>query len=200
MASPEVVTLPVFGLTSPEFAALGRRVAIPQTEDPGEMVFSPAFGRLEIGGSILDLSHLIIRASPDPLGEVRHRPVVERHVHREAVWLITRGAVVVGLGESVDGPDTVPSVHELRLFLAQAGDMFILPAGRWHGGIWGVLPGVSTEFLMFVNGHRPGPDGRPVDHEMTTYPEDVAIVPDRTSPGLRRLRPSATTREHESMN
>jgi hypothetical protein len=180
----EVVTLPVFGLDSPEFAALARPVVIPSIADAGEIVFSPAFGRLDIGGSTLDLSHLVIPASPDPLGEVRHRPVVERHVRSDEIWLITRGAVVLGLGESPAGPDTVPSVHDLRLFHARVGDMFILPAGRWHGGIWGALAGVPTEFLMFVNGHRPGPDGAPVDHHMTTYPEDVAVVPDRTFPGF----------------
>jgi hypothetical protein len=182
-AQTEVVTLPVHDTDSDEFRRLARFVATPRTPDADDLTFTPAFGRFEIGGgNVVDISHLLIPASPDPLGEARHRPVIDRHLDSEEVWLVTRGELVMGMGESPAGADSVPSVHDLRLFLLREGDMIVLPRGRWHGGIWGARPHEPAEFLMFLSGHRADDDGGLVDHIMESYAEDVAVRPEASLP------------------
>jgi mannose-6-phosphate isomerase-like protein (cupin superfamily) len=186
MAEPhtvkDVVALPVHDTTSPEFERLARRLDVPRAEGATDLVFTPAFGRFAIGnGPIVDISHLHIPPSADPLGEARHRPVIDRHLDSEEVWVVTKGDLVMGMALSEDGEDVVPSVRDFRLFLLREGEMIVLPAGRWHGGIWGARPNEPAEFLMFLSGHRADDDGGLVDHVMESYPEDVSVVPSLAS-------------------
>jgi hypothetical protein len=180
----DVLTLPVYDTRSEEFRQLARLIELPRAaDDADDLVFTPAFGRLEIGnGSIVDISHLHIPPLPDPLAEARHRPLIDRHLDSEEVWLVTRGELVMGMAESAEAGDTVPSVHEFRLFHVREGEMFVLPRGRWHGGIWGARPNEPAEFLMFLSGHRAGDDGELVDHIMESYPEDVSVRPSAELP------------------
>jgi hypothetical protein len=179
----DVVTLPVHATDSDEFRRLARFVAVPTTPDADDLTFTPAFGRFEIGhGPVVDISHLLIPASPDPLGVERHRPLMDRHLDSEEVWLVTRGELVMGMAQSDGGGDEIPSVHDLRLFHLRQGDMIVLPCGRWHGGIWGARANEPAEFLMFLSGHRAADDGGLVDHIMESYPEDVAVRPSARLP------------------
>lgn len=180
---PEVLTLPVFSTASPEFASLARVVDLPRDDLAPDLVFSPALGVFHIGaGQVVDVSHLYIPTSQDPLGTPRHRPLMDRHLHSEEVWVVTRGDLVMGMAEASRGPGCVPSVNDLRLFLLRQGEVIVLPAGRWHGGIWGANPGHPSEFLMFLSGHRADEEGALVDHVMQSYPEDVSVVPSRHLP------------------
>jgi hypothetical protein len=180
MAEHEVLTLPVYDTSSEEFRQLVQVATIPDAGDTKDLFFSPAFGRFEIGnGPVVDISHLHIPASPDPLGEARHRPLMDRHLDSEEVWVITKGELVMGMAAVPDGAAKIPSVHDLRLFHVRQGDIFVLPRGRWHGGIWGAVPNEDAGFLMMLSGHRSDDAGELVDHIMESYPEDVAIHPSR---------------------
>jgi mannose-6-phosphate isomerase-like protein (cupin superfamily) len=175
------MTLPVYDTASTEFERLARRLDIPRQSEATDRVFTPAFGSFVIGeGRVVDVSHLYIPASADPLGTPRYRPLMDRHLNSEEVWVVTRGDVVMGMAEAEHDPDALPSAADLRLFHVREGEVVVLPAGRWHGGIWGVHANTPSEFLMFLSGHRADDTGGRVDHIMESYAEDVAVLPDRS--------------------
>ena len=183
MASHEVVELPVYPTSSEEFRRLARPVILPEPGAGPGLTFTPAFDGFTIGtGRLVDISHLYIPPLPDPLGVELHRPLMDRHLDSEEVWVVLRGDLVMGMAESEEDPLGIPSVKDFRLFYIRQGETFVLPAARWHGGIWGAAPNTPAEFLMFLSGHRSDQSGRRVDHVMESYPEDVAIVPSKNLP------------------
>jgi hypothetical protein len=187
MATSATRVVPVHGTDTDEFRALARRIDIPSVTGAEDLTFTPAFGGFRIGQTRdVDISHLHIPASENPLAIPRHRPLMDIHHDSEEVWVVTRGELVMGMAESSRGAGTIPSVNDLQCFYLREGDAIVLPAGRWHGGIWGVNPGEVSEFLMFLSGHRSSETGQLVDHVMESYAEDAAVVPDPAFLGMLR--------------